>query len=156
MEHALFSALRTESPDRFLSRPDLDVSVRGENKQTLLHEAIAFSRTDFVPALLARGVAVDAQNKNGQTALHYAATYANRPAVEFLLKHGASVNIEDKFGNTPAWTAALAARGDNTLVKLMLAHGADPHHKNKAGRSVADFAKQSNNAELLKLCGEPS
>lgn len=152
MEHPHFAELRTQSPEQFFSRAAVDFSVRGDNNQTLLHEAIAFSRLEFVNPLLAKGVPIDAKNKNGQTALHYAATRANREAMELLLDAGASVNIEDKFGNTPLWTVALAAKGDTVLIEPMLKRGADPSHKNKAGRSVRDHAEQSQNAELIALC----
>jgi uncharacterized protein len=148
----LFRSLRTEGADKFLAAP-IDLNAVGEYGRTLLHEAIAFHKIEIAEALVARGVAVNAQDSKGQTALHYAATFGRPDLARHILETGGDPNIVDKFGNNPLWTAAVAPKKDYALVKLLADHGADPRHKNNAGRSVLDFAKQSENRQLWLACG---
>ncbi len=65
------------------------------------------------------GTNLEARAANGNTALMMAAYKRNRPAVEALLAKGAAVN-------QPGWTALhyAAAAGDDALVRLLLARGA--------------------------------
>jgi ankyrin repeat protein len=153
LEPAIFSKLRALDSGSFFSRERLDLTVRGTNGQTLLHEAIAFAKQEVAEGLITLGIDLNAQNKKGQTALHYALIYKNVPIVKKLLSQDVDVNVVDIYGNGPLWTATLAANGDYEVVTMLLTHGANPRHKNKAGRSVVDFAMQSGDTPLLKLCG---
>ncbi len=150
MEPEIFSALRAASYSEFFLRPDLDLHARGVNGQSLLHEAIAFGKTDIAKELIARKIDLDLQNRNGQTALHYAAVYGNVEIAQLMLQEGASVGIADQHGNEALWTAALAGKGNSRMIQLLVAHGADVNHKNNAGRTVRDFAKQSRDESLLR------
>jgi ankyrin repeat protein len=59
-------------------------------------------------------------------------------AVQFCLAHGANVNAKDVKGYTALHGAAF--RGDNAMVKYLIASGADVHAKTKDGDTVADVA----------------
>jgi uncharacterized protein len=88
--------------------------------------------------------------KNGDTTLMvasglgWAAYWTNNAAgsrieaVKFCLAHGGEVNTKDVKGYTALHGAAF--RGDDALIKLLLANGADIHATTKMGDTVADAA----------------
>ncbi|MGQ9882184.1 MAG: ankyrin repeat domain-containing protein, partial [Armatimonadota bacterium] len=67
--------------------------------------------------------------------------------VGFLLKQGADPNIPgSEAGLTPLMIAA--RYGQVGIVKLLLAHGADPTIKNVRGLTALDFAAHQKKGEL--------
>jgi ankyrin repeat protein len=63
---------------------------------------------------------------------------ARLDAVKFCLDHGAKVNAKDVKGYTALQGAAF--RGDNEMVKYLIAAGADIHATTKDGDTAADVA----------------
>lgn len=62
------------------------------------------------------------------------------PAVKYLIEeHGADVNLRDSWGYTPLHYAA--ARGDNDLIRYLVAQGADVTVISRLGQSTADLAR---------------
>lgn len=151
-EAPVFAALRTLPVRQFLETEFAPDAV-GSNGQSLLHEAIAFGKPEAVHPLLERGAPVNRPNKVGQTPLHYAAIYGSLAAAEALLASGADANACDKHGNNALWASALSSNRQPAIQALLVQAGADAHRKNKAGRSVLDFARQSRNKDLWVLCG---
>lgn len=85
-----------------------------------LVQALREDAMEVVKVFLAHpGTNLETKAANGNTALMMAAFKRNRPAVEALLAKGAKVN-------QPGWTALhyAAASGDEAIVRLLLAHGA--------------------------------
>ena len=153
-EPPVFSRLRTSNGPEFFQDSGLDLGVLGTNGQTLLHEAIAFSKTAIAIELIARGADVNAVNKKGESPLHYAAVRRNLEVAQALLAKGANANIVDKFGNGPLWVAMQAEKGDYKVAAALVEKGADATHKNNAGRSVLDFATMTKDAAMLRLLGK--
>ena len=61
------------------------------------------------------------------------------PAVRYLVEEiGLDVNARDHEGLTPLHGAA--GRGDTTMIRYLVEHGADPTLKSRHGLSTADFA----------------
>jgi ankyrin repeat protein len=61
------------------------------------------------------------------------------PAVRYLMEEiGLDVNARDHDGLTPLHSAA--GRGDTTMIRYLVEHGADPTLKSRGGLSTADFA----------------
>ena len=61
------------------------------------------------------------------------------PAVRYLVEEiGLDVNARDHEGLTPLHGAA--GRGDTTMIRYLVEHGADPTLKSRDGLSTADFA----------------
>jgi ankyrin repeat protein len=79
----------------------------------------------IVKALLAAGARANLRDDGcRETALHYAST----PEVaELLVEAGANVNATDEFGQTPL--AGAVSAGHAAVVKLLLAHGANPNKR---------------------------
>ena len=105
-----------------------------------LHHAAVGGDFEALNRLLESGSSVDAQDDNGWTALHFAAQDGHPKIVEELLRRGANFKLVDSHGNGPLWVALMNARGDFTIVKMLLAAGADPDCKNAHGRSPRDIA----------------
>jgi len=91
---------------------------------------------------------IGATNKSGETALHYLAVENYLDAVRFLIEFGANVNSHNKYG-TPLLDAA--SLGYEEMVKLLLAHGADPGATSLTGGSVLHCASRSGNAKVTAL-----
>lgn len=84
--------------------------------------------------------------------LHAAVWRQDVPQVRLLLTRDPS-NVNTPLGTT--WGNSLdgatplmlaAARGDESLVELLLAHGADPSQRDPHGRTAAEYAAMYGNA----------
>ena len=122
-----------------------------EHGQNLLQEATANNKVDIAADLVERGIDLNYQDTDGATALNYCIEYNDETTATLLIQQNININIEDKYGNQALWYAVFNARGEYNLVNLLLANGADAHHKNHAGRSPLDFASQINDRELIFL-----
>lgn len=130
------------------AQPESAQSFSGDG-WTPLQLAAAFGTPEGVATLLAAGASVDAISRNPQQnqPLHAAlALGKNAETVRLLLDHGAQANAAQAGGFTPIFSAAIANRRD--LVEMLLAHGADPHHKSEQGKTAADFARKRGHAEM--------
>ena len=77
--------------------------------------------------------------------------------IRLMLDHGADVNAADPFGRTPLMYVAVSDIQSVAAVKLLIERGADVNakdtHKNSgdSGSTVLDIAKQTGNAEIIRL-----
>ena len=82
-----------------------DVSLRGQNENTPLHEAAGTANewqpVEKVAVLLKAGAEVDVMNVHEATPLHLAAQQMNARAVKMLLDAGADSLAKDYDGETP-------------------------------------------------------
>lgn len=148
----VFQAVRRDERKLFHAIiSQIDINVLNDRGQNLLHEAIACDNQELAEELVTRGVNINHQDENGQIPLHFAAHHHNAAIAELILKQKGRLDVEDKYGNQPLWTAVFDARGDYRMVKLFLGNGADPLHKNSAGRSPVDFAVQIKDQSLVSL-----
>src|SRR5688500_10848699 len=83
----------------------VDVTVRGETGETVLHSAAGDGLDQLVSFLLPSMRNVDVRDANGATALHWAARRHKTAVVKLLLEHGADAAAEDKKGCTPMHAA---------------------------------------------------
>ncbi len=130
----------------------IDVNVVNEYKQSLLHEAIASNRKSVALALIQKNIDLNIGDKKNQTALHYAAHRKMTALAIALVQAGADMNCKDIYGNNPLWTATFSSKGtDYDVVRILVEAGADPYHKNRAGRSAMDFANQIGDRTLVAI-----
>lgn len=130
---------------------DFNIVKHGQN---LLQESIACNKPDIAADLIKRGIDLNFQDGKAMTVLHYCANYGALSTALLLIQYGANIDIIDNFGNQPLWYAVFKAQGKYDLVKLLVENGADCGHKNNAGRSPLDFAKQINDTELVDLLSQ--
>lgn len=110
-----------------------DVNARMKNGFTALHTAASRSKKEVVELLLDRGADVNARTKDGKTPL----MSADRIEIaDLLIASGAEWGTGERGIDTDGSRIREAARkGDEKLIELLLARGADPNRAPK-GRSA--------------------
>jgi len=103
--------------------------------------------------LLAAGADPNIADKEGLTPLHFAASMQAEQTAKVLLEQGALVTATDRHGNTPLWTAVANYRGKCDLIALLRAYGADPYHRNRAGRTPLKLARLIANCKCRDKSG---
>jgi ankyrin repeat protein len=99
------------------------------------------NRSELLNWTIERGANIDHQDRNGYCALHYVGQEKLADVAKILLDAGSATELRDIHGNTPLWTATFNARGDLSVVQLLVAHGASFDNKNNAGKTVRDMAE---------------
>ena len=124
---------------------------------TALHLAVFFGQPETARLLVEAGANVLARTTNAleNHPLHAAVAgsdAASRLAsAELLLKAGAAVNERQSGGFTALMAAA--QNGDADLLRVLLAHGADPSIKDDQGRTAADIAQAAGHTEVAAELG---
>jgi len=119
-----------------------DPNVTGTWGQTALTGASYYGCTEAVRLLLDAGADKDAADKGGNTSVIMACKYprGKRKVIEALCAAGAeldAINIEDKTA-----LMHLSFEGHTSLMKLLIKAGADPHIRDKRGRTALDILKE--------------
>jgi len=151
-EPALVLAIREGSTavvQDLLAHPGTDLERKAVNGNTALMMA-AFKRdADTVRALLDKGAKV---NQPGWTALHYAAASGDVAIAQLLIERGAQVNALSPRPSGAVTPLMMAAReGQDGIVRLLLAKGANAALKNTEGFTAAQLAKQAGHDKLAGL-----
>src|SRR3954467_10378955 len=121
-----------------------------EDGERALHRGAAGGHVRAVALLLDRGAKVDATDGEGVTPLVLASYRGQTGVVELLLERGAAVNVREKRNGLSSLSHAVG-RGDKELVKVLLAHGADPLLKSADGRTALERAEANGAAEIVAL-----
>jgi ankyrin repeat protein len=116
--------------------------------------AAASGELDIVRQLLGQDLDVNARYANDLTLLMWASgpdqSVAEPQAldvVSYLINAGARIDARDARGRT---ALMIAAEGNHTeIARLLLAHGADPSLRDKAGKRAADLTASSALREAL-------
>lgn len=138
-----------------------DRKKRGALGSAYLRPAAANGYARVVKAILDFGIDVNAASADGRTALHEAALNGHPSICKLLLDKGARVNLKDKQGKTPLHSAVTLVvtrwvKGSglalqrlptsievrHAIVKLMLAHGADPNAGSKPKSTPLGAARE--------------
>ncbi|KAG7385398.1 Ankyrin-3 [Phytophthora pseudosyringae] len=107
-----------------------------------LAEAAANGSRAMVEFLLDSGVQIDTPGKDGTTPLCASALWGNDTMVTYLLDKGADVSARNE---GTGWTALHAAsfQEHGKVVRILLAHQADPKMVDVEGRRAVDYASIS-------------
>lgn len=118
--------------------------------------AAARARLDIVKRLLARNIDVNARYPHDLTLLMWASGADEKvgetevvQVVKYLLDAGAHIDDRDARGRTALMIAAEGGRAE--VATLLLARGADPSLKDKAGKRAADLTALSSLRERLEV-----
>ena len=106
-----------------------------------IHEAAAKDFSEIVEVLATGGANVDAHDRLGVTPLIAAIRNKSNTAALKLLEVGASAQAPDFDGKSPVMWAVVME--NDTLLSALVARGAPLAHKDQAGRTAMDFAKES-------------
>lgn len=127
------------------------MTVLDREGRSSLHYFALEGDAEAVRRAVAAEADVNLQDKSGYTPLHFAAQQVQIEAAEALLAMGARVDLEDRHGNQPLWTAVFNSRGDGRLVQMLLEHGSDPDHRNRAGKTPVELAELIATAPVAQL-----
>jgi ankyrin repeat protein len=127
------------------AHPDAATSY-SEDGFTALHFAAFLGGADAARALIDAGADVAAVADNAMKVQPLNSAAAGRTEVcAVLLDAGAPVDAQQTGGYTPLHEAAL--NGNDELVALLLAHGADATVTDDDGRTAADHAERAGHVE---------
>ncbi len=132
---------RKEDLQKLLDK-GLDPNSGGTNYYPLLMTAVRNGNADAVSLLLEYGAAPEKTLDSFYgSALHEACQRGSVVIAQMLLQaSGGLLAIKDRNGNTPLHVAA--GHGHDEVVKLLLAHGADPFAKNNEYRIPSFLSDQ--------------
>ncbi|CAH0394295.1 unnamed protein product [Bemisia tabaci] len=109
--------------------PDLikggaDINVRtGEERLTLLHQAIINEDAKIATFLLEQGANMDAKTMDNVTPLQLAIKHKVGAVVEALCKRGADMSVKDENNNCPLWVALDS--GEEDIASTLVRYGVD-------------------------------
>lgn len=118
-----------------------------------LLRATAQSDVGRVCQLVAAGLNINSHDNplSRNTPLHWAASFADADTLVYLIARGGDVNAANSDGATPLHDAV--ARGDESIVKILLQHQANPYiqcykgrHK---GKTALEMASRKHNLQAL-------
>lgn len=131
----------------------------GETRRTPLHEAAAFGRIEVVRALIQAATEkgllnriVGATDQQRRTPLSDAAFGGYVDVAGILLDHGAVINAASMDGLQPLHLAVI--KGDDKMVKFLLARGAYVLARDAEGRTVKDYARALHHDHIARSLEE--
>lgn len=125
------------------------VIQHNEDAYSFLYFAIRNGDVRAVKMFLEFGLDPNREN-SGVTLLGAAAAQNRHPVIAaMLLERGALINQPNIYGSTPLHSAAIAS-GSAKMVEFLLANGADPTLRNKAGKLPVDIVYEEEVRALLE------
>lgn len=144
--------------ERLLSSPSSTVINTKDTSsgEAGLHIVARGRDLNWLTFLLGKGARPDIQDRSGTTPLGIAAQLGWAEGAEMLLRARASVDMPNSRGETPLMLAV--QKRDPTMVRLLLAKGADPKRTDSAaGYSAIDYARRDPRAAMiLKMLEMPA
>lgn len=119
----------------------------------LLAQTKSSKTEDVARLLVTAGVDPNARQANGMTVLMSAVFNNQFDTAKALIEKGADVKADAKGFNA---LSLAVEKGNKDMVKLLLAHGADPMARPGSGLSALEKAQQQQKAELVELLQEKS
>jgi tankyrase len=123
------------------------------------HDPEPLVQIEVIRLLIRNGADVNERDRVGVTPLHRAVRFRSPEAVRILLENGADPNAVDRRSRSSPLHRAVTETGAPStagkskqveeIVKLLLAHGADPTLRNKAGKTPRDYVRRPEIDRLL-------
>ncbi len=121
---------------------------------TFMHTACSRGLFWFADRLMANGADINARNGRGETPLNWACQGRFPDRVARTLARGGNPALADTFGMTPLHVAAMNWTLQPEMVRLLLAHGADVHSRDRSGRTpIFGAAARGDTVSLQLLLG---
>lgn len=118
-------------------------TARDKNGVALIQWCAYYGDVSAIRFLLANGETL--RTLGGDLGLNGASFHGHWRLCEFLLENGADANhVSPDTGETPLHAALCSDRrqmASNLVVKILLAHGADPNHRTKPSAETGGFMR---------------
>lgn len=144
-----------------LSRQNWDLAhwLIDQGVRATIHQAAEAGHMLQLQEHLRRRVDIDTPGIVDRTPLFLAVTSGHLGVAEFLLHSGADPNLAEEafgrdYGGETALHEAVRVKAAD-LVRLLIAHGADPDARNARGESSRQLAERRNCPHLLRLMEVP-
>lgn len=135
-----------------LPRPNLEFCEERAGN-TALHLAARAGYVEIVGCLINAGAKVDSTDNQLRTPLHLACRANNLPIVRLLVEHSddprSYVNTNDALDQNALFDAV--DRGDEGVIRYLLAVGADPKQRNHYECTPAHDAALRNHSSMMQL-----
>jgi ankyrin repeat protein len=135
-----------------------NVNAKDDKQDSAFLIAAARGRTEVVKLTLAAGADLKSTNRYGGTGLIPACHYGHLETVKLLLTTKIDVNHVNNLGWTALLEAVILGDGGAThteIVRLLLAHGADPRIADREGVTPLQHARRRNYAAMVKILTPP-
>jgi ankyrin repeat protein len=155
------SALQAASQEGHLEIAQLllekgaDVNTQGGDYGNALQAASAEGHLEIAQLLLEEGADVNTQGGDYGSALQAASAEGHLEIAQLLLGRGANINVgsniqsNDKRGRTPlSWAAG---RGDEGVVRMLLAKDVNPDSEDYSGRTPISYALEKGHQSIVNL-----
>ncbi|KAI9722499.1 MAG: hypothetical protein M1828_004746 [Chrysothrix sp. TS-e1954] len=136
---------------RFLLNQKVDLQARCSDGSTPLHHAAWSGHVGVANLLLGGGANVNAENEDGETPLQQAAWRGHTLTAQALLDARGDIDKTNAVGHTALHQAA--SSGEEEVIVMLLARGADPTLLDKHGqsaRALAEVDEHDASARLIK------
>lgn len=114
--------------------------VNALNAPLALIAALSVGQSEAAYELIRAGADTTQKNDEGKTLLHYAAENGDVKTVQILLERDGHADVQDEDGETALMKAVRGCH--STVVRVLLASGADVQKANTDGNSVMDIANE--------------
>ena len=126
-------------------------------KETLFSIVCRTCPIEIIKHILDNSLDYDTADRNKLKPLHTACKLASRDIIMHLAQKGVDLNSEDINGETPLGYLILYKKDDNSaIIHDLLNLGADVNKMNKSGFTVAHYAINNGDLDMLKVfidCG---
>lgn len=138
----------------YLLQSGVNVNRPDDDGRTSLMKAVAHGHRNATKILLINGADTNIQDNVGQTALHYATQLISKnstylPVLMTLLQHIADVDIPPDVDGRTALMHAVIGNAPIPVLKVLLAHGADPRLSDSFGVSLWAMSRSIEARNLL-------
>ena len=140
---------------RLLVESKANVNAKNGAGETALMFAATNGDPRPIAYLLEHGADATVRSKRSETALGNAATAGVEDSVRLLLERGAEVNTRNIRGFSPLMHAAASDTTPASVVKLLLARGADTSYTADYDENARDLAMKRGDTEVARLLGAP-
>jgi ankyrin repeat protein len=137
-----------------LIKQGANVNAKDEKQDSAFLIASARGRTEVVKLTLAAGADLKSTNRYGGTGLIPACHYGHLETVKLLLTTKIDVNHVNNLGWTALLEAVILGNGSPTyveIVRLLLAHGANPKIADRDGVTALQHARARNQAKIAEM-----